>query len=67
MTDSLLSRRDLLAVGGSLAALEATGLVYRAKDLYSFFGVPALLFDRVKIGGQWCRATGQPATAMPRW
>ncbi len=113
MTDSLLSRRDLLAVGGSLAALsatagttagaagagvaanparnvasapqppfetlrdyvaaleanglllrlpeidqdafQATGLVYRANDLYSFFGVPALWFDRVKIGGQWVK------------
>ncbi len=115
MTDSLLSRRELLAVGGSLAALsatacttagtagvatnaatnavrnpasapqppfetlrdyvaaleanglllrlpeidqdafEATGLVYRANDLYSFFGVPALWFDRVKIDGQWVK------------
>ena len=106
MTESLLSRRDLLAAGTSLAALstvasapaasgvatprskanapkppfdtlrdyvaaleanglllripavdqdafQATGLVYRANDLYSFFGVPALLFDRVKIGGEW--------------
>jgi len=110
MTDPLLSRRDILAAGTSLAALsaaacttaggigaggvaagpgkvsapqapfdtlrdyvaaleanglllripavdqdafQATGLVYRANDLYSFYGVPALLFDRVKIGGQW--------------
>lgn len=34
-------------------AYQATGLVYRANDLYSFFGVPALYFDRVKIGGKW--------------
>jgi 4-hydroxy-3-polyprenylbenzoate decarboxylase len=34
-------------------AFQATGLVYRANDRYSFFGVPALWFDRVKIGGKW--------------
>ena len=34
-------------------AFQATGLVYRANDLYSFFGVPALYFERVKIGGKW--------------
>lgn len=32
---------------------EATGLVYRANDRYGFTGVPALYFDRVKIGGKW--------------
>ena len=110
MTDSLLSRREILAAGTTFAALsavacttagsvgagsmaagdrkssapqppfdtlrdyvaaleanglllripeidqdkfQATGLVYRANDLYRFFGVPALHFDRVKIGGQW--------------
>ncbi len=34
-------------------AWEATGLVCRAADLYGFEGVPALWFDRVKIGGRW--------------
>ncbi|MBN8280516.1 MAG: UbiD family decarboxylase [Gammaproteobacteria bacterium] len=34
-------------------AFQATGLVCRANDLCSFFGVPALSFGRVKIGGQW--------------
>ena len=34
-------------------AFQATGLVFRANDLYSFFGVPALRFERVKIGGKW--------------
>lgn len=34
-------------------AFQAAGLVYRANDLCSFFGVPALLFERVKIGGKW--------------
>lgn len=109
MSDSLLSRREILAAGTTLAALsatacsvsggaasgtaaaltpanapkppfdtmrdyiaaleanglllripevdqdafQATGLVFRANDLYSFFGVPALRFERVKIGGQW--------------
>ena len=111
MSDSLLSRRDILAAGTTLAALsasacsvaggassaatgastltpgnaprppfdtmrdyiaaleanglllrfpevdqdafQATGLVFRANDLYSFFGVPALRFERVKIGGKW--------------
>ncbi|MEO8223927.1 MAG: UbiD family decarboxylase [Gammaproteobacteria bacterium] len=32
---------------------QATGLVYRADDRYGFSGVPALYFDRVKIGGRW--------------
>jgi 4-hydroxy-3-polyprenylbenzoate decarboxylase len=36
-------------------AYQATGLVYRANDFYGFSGVPALLFERVKIGGQWVR------------
>ena len=113
MTDSLLSRRDVLVAGSGLTALgasggavsggaaaaatgggttagtlagtprapfdtlreyvaaleanglllrfpeidqdryEATGLVYRANDRYGFTGVPALYFDRVKIGGRW--------------
>ena len=34
-------------------AFQATALVCRANDLSSFFGVPALRFDRVKIGGRW--------------
>lgn len=34
-------------------AFQATGLVYRANDRYGFTGVPALRFDRVKIGGRW--------------
>jgi 4-hydroxy-3-polyprenylbenzoate decarboxylase len=34
-------------------AFQATGLVFRANDRFSYFGVPALAFDRVKIGGQW--------------
>jgi 4-hydroxy-3-polyprenylbenzoate decarboxylase len=34
---------------------EATGIVYRADDLYGFEGVPALWFDRVKINGQWVK------------
>jgi len=34
-------------------AYEATGLVYRANDLYGFEGVPAILIGRVKINGQW--------------
>jgi 4-hydroxy-3-polyprenylbenzoate decarboxylase len=115
MTDSLLSRRDVLSAGASLAAAvsasgcastgmtsgalaaadsparsgvvpqppfdtlrdyvaaleanglllripeidqdayEATGLVYRAKDIYGPGGVPALYFERVKIGGQWVK------------
>ena len=36
-------------------AYRATGLVYRANDLYGFTGVPALLFERVKINGQWVK------------
>jgi 4-hydroxy-3-polyprenylbenzoate decarboxylase len=36
-------------------AYEATGLVYRANDLYGFEGVPALLFERVRINGQWVK------------
>jgi 4-hydroxy-3-polyprenylbenzoate decarboxylase len=110
MSDSLLSRREILAAGSTLAALsatlatagcaaggalatgtpnladapqapfdtmrdyvaaleahglllripevdqdafQATGLVFRATDRFSFFGVPALYFERVKIGGKW--------------
>ena len=34
-------------------AFQATGLVYRATDRYTFFGVPALLFEKVKIDGHW--------------
>ncbi|MEO8225046.1 MAG: UbiD family decarboxylase [Gammaproteobacteria bacterium] len=34
-------------------AYQATALVYRANERYGFFGVPALWFDRVKIGGEW--------------
>jgi 4-hydroxy-3-polyprenylbenzoate decarboxylase len=34
-------------------AYQATGLVYRANDMYGFTGVPALWFDRVRIGGRW--------------
>ncbi|MBL8202084.1 MAG: UbiD family decarboxylase [Chromatiales bacterium] len=34
-------------------AYQATGLVFRANDRYTYFGVPALYFDRVKIGGKW--------------
>lgn len=34
-------------------AYQATGLVFRANDRYTYFGVPALYFDRVKIGGRW--------------
>ncbi len=109
MTDSHLSRRDVLAAGTALAALtssttaaaaaapatraaaiaqapkapfdsirdyvaaldahglllrlpqidqdafQATGLVFRATDRYSMFGVPALYFDTVKIGGKWVK------------
>jgi 4-hydroxy-3-polyprenylbenzoate decarboxylase len=105
MTDALLSRREILAAGGTIAALsaaasataaapgvargpsprppfdslrdyvaaleahglllrfpeidqdawEATGLVYRANDRYGFENVPALLFERVKIGGRVVR------------
>ena len=106
MSDPILSRRDILAASGGLAALmstassvgaaavrlppknapkppfdtlrdyvaaleahglllrfpevdqddyQATGLVYRANDLYGFEGVPALLFDRVKIDGKWVK------------
>ena len=36
-------------------AFQATGLVFRANDLYSFFGVPALRFERVRIGGRWVK------------
>jgi 4-hydroxy-3-polyprenylbenzoate decarboxylase len=36
-------------------AYEATGLVYRAKDIYGPGGVPALYFERVKINGQWVK------------
>jgi 4-hydroxy-3-polyprenylbenzoate decarboxylase len=36
-------------------AYRATGLVYRANDLYGFTGVPALLFERVKINGVWVK------------
>jgi 4-hydroxy-3-polyprenylbenzoate decarboxylase len=36
-------------------AYRATGLVYRANDLYGFTGVPALLFERVKIDGRWVK------------
>jgi 4-hydroxy-3-polyprenylbenzoate decarboxylase len=34
-------------------AYQATALVYRANDLYTMFGVPALWFDNVKIDGRW--------------
>lgn len=34
-------------------AFQATGLVFRATDHYTYFGVPALRFERVKIGGKW--------------
>lgn len=34
-------------------AFHATGLVFRANDLFTMFGVPALCFDEVKIGGTW--------------
>lgn len=34
-------------------AYEATGLVYRLNDLYGFENVPAILIERVKIGGRW--------------
>jgi len=110
MSDSLLSRRELLAAGSTLAALsatlattgcatgssvaagardpanapqapfdtmrdyvaaleahglllripevdqdafQATGLVFRANDRFTYFGVPALYFERVKIDGKW--------------
>ncbi len=36
-------------------AYHATGLVFRANDLYTMFGVPALWFDEVKIEGKWVR------------
>ncbi len=36
-------------------AFQATGLVFRATDRYSMFGVPALYFDTVKIGGKWVK------------
>lgn len=112
MSDSLLSRREILAAGTTLAALsatacsvaggsaapsssaggapgnaprppfdtmrdyvaaleanglllripevdqdayQATALVFRANDRYSYFGVPALCFDKVKIDGQWVK------------
>ncbi|MBN8279406.1 MAG: UbiD family decarboxylase [Gammaproteobacteria bacterium] len=34
-------------------AWQATGLVFRANDKFTYFGVPALYFDKVKIGGKW--------------
>lgn len=34
---------------------ESTALVFRANDEFSMFGVPALWFDEVKIGGRWVR------------
>ncbi|MCK6369770.1 MAG: hypothetical protein L6Q83_00340, partial [Gammaproteobacteria bacterium] len=36
-------------------AYHATGLVYRLNDRFSYFGVPALWFDEVRIGGRWVR------------
>lgn len=36
-------------------AFQATGLVFRATDRYSMFGVPALYFDTVRIGGKWVK------------
>lgn len=36
-------------------AYRATGLVYRANDLFGFTGVPALLVERVKIDGRWVK------------
>jgi len=32
---------------------ESTALVFRANDLFTMFGVPALWFDEVQIGGRW--------------
>jgi 4-hydroxy-3-polyprenylbenzoate decarboxylase len=32
---------------------EATGLFFRATDLYGMYGTPAMIFDKIKIDGQW--------------
>lgn len=34
-------------------AYEATGLMYRLIDEFGWLGGPAVVFDRVKVGGQW--------------
>ena len=32
---------------------QMTGIVFRSSDRYSIFGAPALMFDKIKIEGQW--------------
>jgi len=32
---------------------EATGLFFRATDLYGMYGTPAMIFEKIKIDGQW--------------
>ena len=32
---------------------EATALFFRATDLYGMYGTPAMIFEKVKIDGQW--------------
>lgn len=36
-------------------AFHATALVFEATDRYSMFGVPAMIFENVKIDGEWMR------------
>ena len=32
---------------------EATGLFFKATDLYGMYGTPAMIFEKVKINGKW--------------
>jgi 4-hydroxy-3-polyprenylbenzoate decarboxylase len=32
---------------------EATGLFYRATDLFGMYGTPAMIFEKIKINGKW--------------
>ncbi|MCP4001869.1 MAG: UbiD family decarboxylase [Gammaproteobacteria bacterium] len=32
---------------------EATGLFFKATDLFGMYGTPAMIFERIKINGQW--------------
>ena len=56
MIEALDARGRLLRIDRvDQDAYEATALMYRLVERYGLEGSPALLFDEVKIGGQWLK------------